>query len=110
MRTFPSVQAISEVACLDLYHLPITPVQIAPLFNLVNANMTDKTTSYATTIPDGVMSKYFDQEAERHRLLLNDFYQNDIEEMRSMDDTKLIDNLQYLENLLTIFKHMLPCF
>ena len=73
--------------------------------------MADLTQSYATTMPDWVVSKYFDQEAECHRLLLHDYQQTEIQEMRSMDNTKLIDSLHVslksYGDLLTVFKHML---
>ena len=71
--------------------------------------MADLTQSYAATMPDWVVSKYFDQEAERHRLLLHDYQQTEIQEMRSMDNTKLIDSLHIslksYEDVLTAFKH-----
>ena len=102
---FPNVEAISEVARTTPL-LPTTPVQNDFLFNLA-----DLTQSYATTMPGWVVSKYFDQEAERHCLLLRDYWQIEIQEMRSMDNTKLIDilhiSLKSYEDLLTAFKHML---
>ena len=110
VKTFPSVKAVPEVAQTTPL-LPTTPVQNDLLFNLVYANMADLTQSYATIMPDWVVSKYFDQEAERHRLLLHDYQQTEIQEMRSMDNTKLIDSLHIslksYEDLLIVFKHML---
>ena len=110
VKTFPSVKAVPEVAQTTPL-LPTTPVQNDLLFNLVDANMVDLTQSYATIMPDWVVSKYFDQEAERHRLLLHDYQQTEIQEMRSMDNTKLIDSLHIslksYEDLLIVFKHML---
>ena len=110
VKTFPNVKAISEVAQTTPL-LPTTPVQNDFLFNLVDANMAYLTQSYAATMPDWVVSKYFDQEAERHRLLLHDYQQTEIQEMKSMDNTKLIDSLHIslksYEDLLTAFKHML---
>ena len=49
--------------------------------------------SCVTSMPDWVFAKYFDPEAEQHRLLLYDYQQTEPQKMRCMDDTKLIDDL-----------------
>ena len=43
---------------------------------------------------DWVLAKYFDPEAETQRLLVHDYQQTEIKEMRSMDNTKLVDSIQ----------------
>jgi hypothetical protein len=62
-------------------------------------------------MPDWVLAKYFDPEAERHRLLLHDYQQTEIQKMRCMDNTKLVDSLHLplksYDDLLKAFKHML---
>ena len=87
---------------------------IAGVTGISNSQVTTMyglTQSYATTMPDWAVSEYFNQEAEHHRLCLHDYQQTKIQEMRSMDNTKLIDSLHiYLKSyadLLTVFKHML---
>lgn len=110
VKVFPNVKAISNE-----HHesplLPPSPVQCDSLFKLVNKEIASLSQSYSTTNPDWVLAKYFDPEEERHRLLLHDYQQTEIQEMRSMDNTKLIDSLHLplksLDDLLTAFKHML---
>ena len=60
---------------------------------LVGNNMDGLSQSYVSNMPDWLLAKYFDPEAERHRLLLHDYQQTEIQRMRCMDDTKLIDSL-----------------
>ncbi len=68
---------------LDGKPLHIT-VQCERLFKLIDVNMAGLSQSYATYMPDWVSVKYFDLEAERHRLLLHDYQQTEIQEMRSI--------------------------
>ena len=62
-------------------------------------------------MPDWVLAKCFHPEAERHRLLLHDYQQNEIQKMMFMDNTKLIDSLHLplksYNDLLKAFQHML---
>ena len=44
-------------------------------------------------MPDCIIAKYFDPDAERHRLLLHDYLQTEIQKMRSVEKTKLFDSL-----------------
>ena len=46
--------------------------------------------SYAKNMPDWVLAKYFDPEAERHRRLIHNYQQTEISKMRSMENTKLV--------------------
>ncbi len=110
VKVFPNVKAISkESLCTPL--LPPIPVQCEHLFKLIDVNMAGLSQSYATNMPDWVLAKYFDPEAERHRLLLHDYQQTEIQEMRSMKTTKLIDSLHMplksYEDILAAFNHML---
>ena len=110
VKVFPNVRAVSMEG-LQSPLLPTLPVQTEYLFKLVNSNMAGLSQSYATSMPDWVISKYFDPEAERHRLLLHDYQQTEIQTMRCMENTKLVDSLHLplksSEDLLTVFKHML---
>ncbi len=67
--------------------------------------------SYATNMPDWVLAKYSDPEAERHRLLLHDYQETEIQEMRSIKTTTLINSLHMplksYEDILVAFNHML---
>ena len=87
------------------------PVEPEYLFKLIKSNIAGLSRSYSTNMPDCIIAKYFDPDAERHRLLLHDYLQTEIQKMRSMEKTKLFDSLHLplksSEGLLTIFKHML---
>ena len=110
VKVFPNVKAISKEG-LHTPLLPPTPVQPEQLSRQIGSNMAGLSQSYATNMPDRVLAKYFDPEAERHRLLLHDYQQTEIRKMRCMENTKLIDSLHLplksYEDLLTVFKHML---
>ena len=91
--------------------LPPIPVQQEYVSKLIDVNMTGLSQSYATNMPDWVLAKYFDPEAERHRLLIHDYQQTEIKKMRSKENTKLVDSLymplKSYEDILLSFKHML---
>ena len=110
VKVFPNVKAVSK----DGSHIPLLPplpVQGVHLFQLIDNNMPDLCQSYASNMPHWVLAKYFDPEAERHRLLLHDYQQTEIQKMRSMENTKLIDSLHMplksYDDILIAFKHML---
>ena len=67
--------------------------------------------SYADNMAYWVVGKYFDPEVQRHRVLLHDYQQSEIQEMRCMDNIKLIDSinlpLKTCESLVTAFRHVL---
>ena len=87
VKVFPNVKAVSY----DGSHIPLLPplpVQDVHLFQLIDNNMPDLCQSYASNMPDWVLAKYLDPEAERHRLLLHDYQQTEIQKMRSMENTK----------------------
>ena len=62
-------------------------------------------------MPEWVLAKYFDPEAERHRLLIHDYHQTEVQNMRCMDNTKLVDSLHLplksYDDLLKAFQHTL---
>ena len=52
------------------------------------------TKTYAENMPDWVVAKYFDPEFERQRLVVHDYQQTELEQMRRMDNTKLVDSIE----------------
>jgi hypothetical protein len=65
----------------------------------------------AENLPDWVVAKSFDPEAERQRLLVHDYQQTENQQMRCMDNTKLVDSvelpLKSLDDVLTAVKKIL---
>ena len=74
VKAFPNVKAIPKQEC-GTPLLPPIPVQHEYVTKSINVNMTDLLQSYATNMPDRVLTKYFNPEAERHRLLIRDYKQ-----------------------------------
>ncbi len=105
VKVFPNIKAIRNQDTPPL--LPADPVNITSLAKLINQHMGKLSQTYATNMPDWVLAKYFDPEAERQRLVLHDYQQTEIREMRCMDNTKLVDSLDLslksYTNLLTAF-------
>ena len=62
-------------------------------------------------MPEWVTAKYFDPEAECHRLLTHDYQQIDIYHTRCMENTKPVDSIQLplkcCNDVLTALKKML---
>ena len=110
VKVFPNIKAVSNQA-LNTPLIPTSPVNVENLVMLVGNNMAGLSQSYVTSMPNRVLAKYFDPEAERHRLLLHDYQQTEIQKMRCMDNTKLVDSLHLplksYDDLLKAFKHML---
>ena len=48
-------------------------------------------------MPDWVVAKYFDSEEGKQRIAIHDYQQTEIQEMRSMDNTKLVQSKIALE-------------
>ena len=107
LKVFPEVKAISKN--VDLH--PETPVTIPELKVFWSNNMDNLSKTYAETMPDWVVAKYFDPEAERQRLLVHDYQQTENQQMRCMNNTKLVDSLELplksCDNVLTAVKKML---
>ena len=110
VKVFPCVKAVKRQEC-GTSLLPPTPVQHEYVTKLIDINMAGLSQSYATNMPDWVLAKYFDPEAERHRLLIHDYQQTEINKMRSMENTKLVNSLHMplksYEDILLAFKQ---CF
>ena len=87
------------------------PADASLLKHMVAENMSCLSKSYAQDVPDCVTAKYFDPATERRRLLVHDYQQTELKQMRSMDDTKLVDCLEIpvksFHDLLSSVKFML---
>ena len=110
VKIFPNVRAISKES-LKTPLLPICPVQHELVSKFVNSVMADLSQTFAANMPDLVLAKYFNPQAERQPLLLHEYQQTEIPKMRCMESTKLIDSLKLplksSDNILFAFKHML---
>ena len=69
VKVFPSVKAVQKEE-YGRSLLPPIPVQQEYVSTFIDVNMTGLSQSYATNMPDWVPAKYFEPEAERHRLLI----------------------------------------
>ena len=87
------------------------PADALLLKEMVTECMPKLSKSYAEAMSDWVTAKYFDPAAELQRLLVHDYKQTELKNMRSMDDTKLIDCLEMplksFEDLLAAVHYML---
>ena len=70
------------------------PANASLLKAIVDRCMSTLSKTYAQVMPDYITSKYFDPEEERRRLLIHDYQQTELKEMRSMHNTKLVDCLE----------------
>ncbi|CAB4017215.1 Hypothetical predicted protein, partial [Paramuricea clavata] len=108
LKVFPNVKAVSQER-INL--LPKSPVEIPSMKCFITNNMHNVSKTYAEYIPDWVVAKYFNPESERQRLLVHDYQQTEVKEMRRMDNTKLVDRIELplksCENVLTAINKML---
>ena len=91
LKVFPNIEAVPQHGN-DV--LPIFPVEISIVKNYVYNNLSNLSKTYVENMPDWVLAKYFDPEAERQRLLIHDYQQTENQQMRSMDNTKLVDSIE----------------
>ena len=56
--------------------------------------MSNLSKTYAEIVPDWVVAKYFDPDAERHRSQVHEYPQTEIQQMRCMKNTKPIDSIE----------------
>ena len=108
LKVFPNIKAVAHHGHNAL---PAQPVQIKELQNFVKRNLSTLSKTFAENMPDWVTAKYFDPEAERHRLLTHDYQQSDIYHTRYMENTKLVDSihlpLKCRNDVVTALKKML---
>lgn len=58
--------------------LPVNPVDEKLCKKLIDENIGNISHTYASNMPDWVVAKYFDPEAERQRLAIHDYQQTEI--------------------------------
>jgi len=108
LKVFPEIQAVPK---LGNDALPKRPVEIPDVKNFISNNMSSLSKTYAENMPSWALSKYFDPEAERQRLLLHDYQQTENQSIRCMDNTKLVDSIELplksVENALTAINKIL---
>jgi hypothetical protein len=108
LKVFPNIKAVSQER-INL--LPKSPVEIPSMKFFITNNMHNVSKTYAESMPDWVVAKYFNPESECQRLLVHDYQQTEVEEMRRMDNTKLVDSIELplksCENVLTAANKML---
>ena len=109
VKVFPNIKAVPNDSLPSL--LPVNPVEDSLLKKFIGENMSTISQTYASKMPDWVVAKYFDPEAEKQRVAIHDYQQTEIREMRCMDNTKLVDSLELplksYNDLLIAFNHML---
>ena len=91
IKVFPKIKAVHQVGT-DL--LPKSPVDISKMKSFISINMHKISKTYAEDMPDWVVAKYFSPECERQRLVVHDYQQTELQEMRCMDNTKLVDSIE----------------
>ena len=91
IKVFPNIKAVPNNPQQPL--LPVNPVDDNLCQKFVDENIGNISQTYASNMPDWVIAKYFDPEAERQRLAIHDFQQTEIRQMRYTDNTKHVDSL-----------------
>jgi hypothetical protein len=90
---------------------PKCPVEIPDVKQFLTCKICQLSKKDAENLPDWVVAKSFDPEAERQRLLVHDYQQTENQQMRCMDNTKLVDSvelpLKSLDDVLTAVKKIL---
>ena len=109
VKVFPNIKAVRNDSLPSV--LPVNPVEQSLLIKVIDEQMSSISQTYASQMPDWVVAKYFDPKEEKQRIAIHDYQQTEIQEMRRMDNTKLVDSLKLplksYNDLLTAFNHML---
>ena len=90
LKVFPNIDAVPQGGDL----LPKNPVEILKMEVFISDNIDKISKTYAECMPDWVVAKYFNPESERQRLVVHDYQQTELEQMRRMDNTKLVDSIE----------------
>ena len=108
LKVFPEIKAVLNHR-VNL--LPKYPVEISNVERMIACSRPKLSKTYAENMPYWVVAKYFDPEAERHRLLIHDYQQTEFQEIRCMKNTKLVDSIELplksLDNVLTAVNKVL---
>ena len=70
------------------------PANIELLGPLLSNKMKQLSKTYVNDMPDWLETKFFDPESQRHRLLVHNYQQQEIREIRSMAGCKLVDCIE----------------
>lgn len=73
LNVFPEIEAVPKYGN-DV--LPTRPVKIQDVKNF-RSNLSSLSKTYSENMPDWVLAKYFEPEAERQRLLVHDYQQTE---------------------------------
>ena len=110
LKVFPEIKAVQQLEN-DIPVLPKNPVEILDVKKFLLENISSLSKTYAENMPSWASAKYFDQEAERQRLLIHDYQQTENQHIRCMDNSKLVDSIELplksIENALTAINKML---
>ena len=108
LKVCPNIKAVPQER-INL--LPKVPVEIDSMKVFISNSMHKVTKTYAENMLDWVVAKYFDPEFERQRLVVHDYQQTELEQMRCMDNTKLVDSIELplksCEDVITALNKML---
>ena len=110
LKVFPEIKAVSNH---ELNLLPEYTVEISNVERMIACSMSKLSKTYAENMPDWVVAKNFDLGAERHRLLIHDYQQTELQQIRCIGckNTKLVDSvelpLKSLDNVLTAVNKVL---
>ena len=110
VKTFPNVKAIRKSDNLPPLRSK-EPVDSTLVRQILTERMPYLSSTFAQNMPDWMVAKYFDPEEQRHRLAVHDYQQTEVNQMRKMDNCKLIDcielPLKSRNDLLSALEHML---
>ena len=105
LEVFPNIKAVPKKR---ITLLPNVPVEIDSMKVLISNSMDKVTKTFAESVRDWVIAKYFDPEYEHQRLVVHDYQQTELEQMRCMDNTKLVHSIELplksCENVVTALK------
>eukprot|EP00112_Aurelia_sp_Birch-Aquarium-sp1_P009220 Seg2038.8 transcript_id=Seg2038.8/GoldUCD/mRNA.D3Y31 product="hypothetical protein" protein_id=Seg2038.8/GoldUCD/D3Y31 len=82
---------VFDVNAIPLADAPVNdpvPANITLLKSLLSNNMKKLSKTYVSDMPDWLNTKCFDPESQRHRILVHDYQQQEMRELRSMDGCK----------------------
>ena len=90
IKVFPNIKAVRQ-GKVDL--LPKFPVDISSMKTFLSNKLQKISKTYSKNMPDWVVAKYFSPESERQRLVTHDYQQTELEGMRCMDNSKVVDSI-----------------
>ena len=91
VKSFPGVEAISHAT------IPVNdskPANLESLSSVLDENIDLLSKINVSAMPEWMRAKFFDPESERHRLLIHDYQQQEMKQLRSMENCKFVDSLE----------------